>query len=103
MALVLTITTGRVARERAEEFQVTFRTLMEKRFEQARFLRQALLVHLGDDVWQMQTLWESALAQTHTVDHDVPLTVRIFREFGAEPEIRLGDVSAFLQPAQVTR
>jgi hypothetical protein len=97
VALVLTITTGRIERERAEAFQVTFQTLLSRRFEQASFLRQAMLVHLGDDVWQMQTLWDSTVAQNHPVDNDVPLTVRIFREFGAEPEIRLADVSAFLQ------
>lgn len=100
MALILTITTGRVAAERAEAFQVAFRTLMSRRFEQAPFLRQAMLVHLGGDLWQMQTLWDSTHAQTHPVDHDVPLTVRIFREFGAEPEIRLADVSSFLQPGR---
>jgi hypothetical protein len=98
VALVLTITTGRIARERTEAFQVTFRTLLSRRFGEASFLRQAMLVHLGDGEWQMQTLWESTLAQTHAVDNDVPLTVRIFRDFGAEPEIRLADVSAFLQP-----
>jgi hypothetical protein len=57
-----------------------------------------MLVHLGDSVWQMLTLWDSALAQSHVVDNDVPLTVRIFRDFGVEPEIRLADVSSFLQP-----
>ena len=98
MALVLTITTGRIDRERTEAFQVTFQTLLSRRFEQASFLRQAMLVHLGDGVWQMQTLWDSTVAQNHPVDDDVPLTVRIFRDFGAEPEIRLADVSAFLQP-----
>jgi hypothetical protein len=98
VALVLTITTGQIERERVEAFQVTFRTLMARRFDEASFLRQAMLVHLGDSVWQMLTLWESALAQTHPVDNDVPLTVRIFRDFGAEPEIQLADVSTFLQP-----
>ena len=98
MALVLTITTGRVDPARAEAFQVTFQTLLGRRFEEASFLRQAMLVHLGDSVWQMLTLWDSALAQSHAVDHDVPLTVRIFRDFGVEPEIRLADVSSFLQP-----
>ena len=98
MALVLTITTGRIARERAEAFQVTFRTLLSRRFEQAPFLRQAMLMHLGEDEWQIQILWDSTLAQTHAVDNDVPLSVRIFRDFGAEPEIRLADVSAVLQP-----
>ena len=98
MALVLTITTGRVDPARAEEFQVTFQTLFGRRFDEASYLRQAMLVHLGDSVWQMLTLWDSALAQRHVVDNDVPLTVRIFRDFGAEPEIRLADVSAFLQP-----
>jgi hypothetical protein len=103
VALVLTITTGRIARERTEAFQVTFRTLLSRRFEEAPFLRQAMLVHLGEGVWQMQTLWESTLAQTHPVDNDVPLTVRIFRDFGAEPEICLADVSAFLQPPPPVR
>ena len=98
MALVLTITTGRVDPARAEAFQVTFRTLLGRRFDEASFLRQAMLVHLGDSVWQMLTLWDSALAQSHVVDNDVPLTVRIFRDFGVEPEIRLADVSSFLQP-----
>ena len=98
MALVLTITTGRIERDRVEAFQVTFRTLMARRFDEASFLRQAMLVHLGDSVWQMLTLWDSALAQTHAVDNDVPLTVRIFRDFGTEPEIQLADVSSFLQP-----
>ena len=98
MALVLTITTGRIERDRVEAFQVTFRTLMARRFDEASFLRQAMLVHLGDSVWQMLTLWDSALAQTHAVDNAVPLTVRIFRDFGTEPEIRLADVSSFLQP-----
>jgi hypothetical protein len=96
--LVLTIITGRIARERTEAFQVTFRTLLSRRFEEAPFLRQAMLVHVGDGVWQMQTLWDSTLAQNHPVDNDVPLTVRIFRDFGAEPEILLADVSSFLQP-----
>ena len=103
MALVLTITTGRIDRERTEAFQVTFQTLLSRRFEQASFLRQAMLVHLGDGVWQMQTLWDSTVAQNHAVDNDVPLTVRIFRDFGAEPEIRLADVSAFLQPPPSAR
>ena len=98
MALVLTITTGQIERARVEAFQVTFRTLMARRFDEVSFLRQALLVHLGDSVWQMLTLWDSALAQTHAVDNAVPLTVRIFRDFGTEPEIRLADVSSFLQP-----
>ena len=98
MALVLTITTGQIERDRVEAFQVTFQTLMARRFEEASFLRQAMLVHLGDSVWQMLTLWDSALAQTHAVDNAVPLTVRIFRDFGTEPEIRLADVSSFLQP-----
>jgi hypothetical protein len=98
VALVLTITTGRVDPARAEAFQVTFQTLFGRRFEEASYLRQTMLVHLGDSVWQMLTLWDSALAQSHVVDHDVPLTVRIFRDFGVEPEIRLADVSAFLQP-----
>ena len=98
MALVLTITTGRVDPAQAEAFQVTFRTLLGRRFDEAPFLRQAMLVHLGDSVWQMLTLWDSALAQSHAVDHDVPLTVRIFRDFGVEPEIRLADVASFLQP-----
>jgi hypothetical protein len=98
VALVLTITTGRVDPARAEAFQVTFQTLLGRRFDEASYLRQAMLVHLGDSVWQMLTLWDSALAQSHVVDHDVPLTVRIFRDFGVEPEIRLADVSAFLQP-----
>ena len=98
MALVLTITTGRVDPARAEAFQVTFQTLLGRRFDEASFLRQAMLVHLGDSVWQMLTLWDSALAQSHVVDNDVPLTVRIFRDFGVEPEIRLADVSSFLQP-----
>ena len=84
MALVLTITTGRIDRERTEAFQVTFQTLLSRRFEQASFLRQAMLVHLGDGVWQMQTLWDSTVAQNHPVDNDVPLTVRIFRDFGAD-------------------
>ena len=99
MALVLTITTGRIARERTEAFQVTFRNLLSRRFEEASFLRQAMLVHLGDGVWQMHTLWETTVAQNHPVDNDVPLTVRIFRDFGAEPEIMLADVSSFLQPS----
>jgi hypothetical protein len=103
VALVLTITTGRIDRERTEAFQVTFQTLLGRRFEQAPFLRQAMLVHLGDGVWQMQTLWDSTVAQNHPVDNDVPLTVRIFRGFGAEPEIRLADVSAFLQPPPAAR
>jgi hypothetical protein len=103
VALVLTITTGRIDRERTEAFQVTFQTLLSRRFEQASFLRQAMLVHLGDGVWQMQTLWDSTVAQNHPVDNDVPLTVRIFRDFGAEPEIRLADVSAFLQPPPAAR
>lgn len=98
MALVLTITTGRVEPERAEDLQAAFRSLMGRRFTEAPFLRQAMLVEIGDDVWQMMTLWDSALALTHTVDNDVPLTVRLFREFGADPEIRLGEVSVFLQP-----
>ena len=98
MALVLTITTGQIARDRVEAFQVTFQTLMARRFDEAPFLRQAMLVHLGDSVWQMLTLWDSALAQTHAVDNAVPLTVRLFRDFGTEPEIRLADVSSFLQP-----
>ena len=98
MALVLTITTGRVDPARAEAFQVTFQTLLGRRFDEASFLRQAMLVHRGDSVWQMLTLWDSALAQSHVVDNDVPLTVRIFRDFGVEPEIRLADVSSFLQP-----
>ena len=98
MALVLTITTGQIERARVEAFQVTFRTLMARRFDEASFLRQAMLVHLGDSVWQMLTLWDSAVAQTHAVDNAVPLTVRIFRDFGSEPEIRLADVSSFLQP-----
>lgn len=98
MPLVLTTTTGRIDRERAEEFQATFRTMMGRRFDEAPFLRQAMLVDLGDGVWQMLTLWDSDLALTHTVDHEVPLTVRMFRDVGVEPEIRLGDVSAFLQP-----
>jgi hypothetical protein len=96
--LVLTITTGQIARERVEAFQVTFQRLLAHRFEEAPFLRQAMLVHLGDSVWQMLTLWDSTLAQTHVVDNDVPLTVRIFRDIGTEPEIRLADVSSFLQP-----
>jgi hypothetical protein len=103
VALVLTITTGRIDRERTEAFQVTFQTLLGRRFEQASFLRQAMLVHLGDGVWQMQTLWDSTVAQNHPVDNDVPLTVRIFRDFGAEPEIRLADVSAFLQRPPAAR
>ena len=98
MALVLTTATGRIDRERIEAFQVTFQNLMSRRFDEAPFLRQAMLVHLGDSVWQMLTLWESTLAQTSAVDNDVPLTVRIFREFGTDPDIRLADVSAFLQP-----
>ena len=98
MALVLTITTGRVDPAQAEAFQVTFRTLLVRRFDEAPYLRQAMLVHLGDSVWQMLTLWDSALAQSHVVDHDVPLTVRIFRDFGVEPEIQLADVASFLQP-----
>jgi hypothetical protein len=98
VALVLTITTGQIERERVEAFQVTFRTLLSRRFDEAPFLRQAMLVHLGDSVWQMLTLWDSGLAQTHAVDNDVPLTVRIFRDFGTDPEIRLADVSSFLQP-----
>jgi hypothetical protein len=98
VALVLTITTGRVDPARAEAFQVTFQTLLVRRFDEAPFLRQAMLVHLGDSVWQMLTLWDSALAQRHAVDNDVPLTVRIFRDFGVEPEIQLADVSSFLQP-----
>jgi hypothetical protein len=97
MTLVLTTATGRIDPERIEAFQVTFQTLMSRRFAEAPFLRQAILVHLGDSVWQMLTLWESTLAQTSAVDHDVPLTVRIFREFGTDPEIRLADVSAFLE------
>lgn len=100
MALVLTITTGQIARDRVEAFQVTFQTLMARRFDEAPFLRQAMLVHLGDSVWQMLTLWDSALAQTHAVDNAVPLTVRLFRDFGTEPEIRLADVSSFLQPGR---
>ncbi len=96
MALVLTITTGRIERERTEAFQVTFRQLLSRRIDEVPFLRQAMLVHLGDGVWQMQTLWDSTLAQNHPVDNDVPLTVRIFREFGVEPEICLADVSAVL-------
>ncbi len=103
MGLVLTIATGRIEQERAEAFQVKFRTSLMRRFTQAPFLRQAMLMDLGGDVWQMQTLWDSALAQNHPVDNDVPLTVQIFREFGAEPEIRLADVSAFLQPAPTER
>lgn len=103
MALVLTITTGRIARERTEAFQVTFRNLLSRRFEEASFLRQAMLVHLGDGVWQMHTLWETTLAQNHTVDNDVPLTLRIFRDFGTEPEILLADVSSFLQPPPALR
>jgi hypothetical protein len=98
VALVLTITTGQVDPARAEAFQVTFQTLLGRRFEEASYLRQAMLVHLGDSVWQMLTLWDSALAQSQVVDNDVPLTVRIFRDFGVEPEIRLADVSSFLQP-----
>ena len=98
MALVLTITTGRVDPAQAEQFQVTFQTMFGRRFDAASYLRQAMLVHLGDSVWQMLTLWDSALAQSHVVDNDVPLTVRIFRDFGVEPEIRLADVSSFLQP-----
>jgi len=97
MPLVLTTATGRIDPERIEAFQVTFQTLMSRRFAEAPFLRQAVLVHLGDSVWQMLTLWESTLAQTSAVDNDVPLTVRIFREFGTDPEIHLADVSAFLQ------
>jgi hypothetical protein len=97
MALVLTTATGRIDPERIEAFQVTFQTLMSRRFAEVPFLRQAVLVHLGDSVWQMLTLWDSTLAQTSEVDNDVPLTVRIFREFGTDPEIRLADVSAFLQ------
>ena len=97
MALVLTTATGRIDPERIEAFQVTFQNLMSRRFAEAPFLRQAMLVHLGDSVWQMLTLWESTLAQTSAVDNDVPLTVRIFQEFGSDPEIRLADVSAFLQ------
>lgn len=31
------------------------------------------------------------------------MTVRIFRDFGADPEIQLADVSAFLQPTRATR
>ena len=103
MALILTITTGRIARERTEAFQVTFQTLLGRRFEQASYLRQAMLVHLGDGEWQMLTLWDSTLAQTQAVDNDVPLTVRIFRDFGAEPHIRLADVSAVLQPTSPSR
>ena len=103
MALVLTITTGRIARERTEAFQVTFRNLLSRRFEEASFLRQAMLVHLGDGVWQMHTLWETTVAQNHPVDNDVPLTVRIFRDFGVEPEILLADVSSFLQPPPALR
>lgn len=98
MALVLTTTTGRIDSRRTEEFQARFRAMMGRRFEEAPFLRQAMLVDLGDGVWQMLTLWDSDLALTHTVDHEVPLTVRMFRDVGAEPEIRLGEVSAFLQP-----
>jgi hypothetical protein len=98
VALVLTITTGRVDPARAEAFQVTFQTLLGRRFDEASYLRQAMLVHLGDSVWQMLTLWDSELAQRHVVDNDVPLTVRIFRDFGVEPEIRLADVSSFMQP-----
>ena len=93
MALVLTTTTGRIDPERIEAFQVTFQNLMSRRFAEAPFLRQAILVHLGDSVWQMLTLWDSTLAQTSAVDNDIPLTVRIFQEFGSDPEIRLADVS----------
>ena len=103
MALVLTITTGQIERDRVEAFQVTFQTLMARRFDEASFLRQAMLVHLGDSVWQMLTLWDSVLAQTQAVDNAVPLTVRIFRDFGTEPEIRLADVSSFLQPPRTPR
>jgi hypothetical protein len=98
VALVLTLTTGRVDPARAEAFQVTFQTQLGRRFDEAPYLRQAMLVHLGDSVWQMLTLWDSALAQSHVVDQDVPLTVRIFRDFGVEPEIQLADVSSFMQP-----
>jgi hypothetical protein len=98
VGLVLTIATGRIEPERAEAFQVKFRTSLMRRFKQAPFLRQAMLADLGEGVWQMQTLWDSTLAQNHPVDNAVPLTVRIFREFGAEPEIQLADVSSFLQP-----
>ena len=97
MALVLTTATGRIDPERVEAFQVTFQNLMSRRFAEAPFLRQAILVHLGESVWQMLTLWDSTLAQTSAVDNDIPLTVRIFQEFGSDPEIRLADVSAFLQ------
>jgi hypothetical protein len=100
MALILTTTTGRVDPARIEAFQVTFQTLFARRFDEAPFLRQAMLVHLGDSVWQMLTLWDSSLAQTHAADNDVPLTVRIFRDFGVEPDIRLADVSSFLQPGR---
>ena len=97
MPLVLTTATGRIDPERIEAFQVTFQNRMSRRFAEAPFLRQAVLVHLGDSVWQMLTLWDSTLAQTSSVDNDMPLTVRIFQEFGTDPEIRLADVSAFLQ------
>jgi hypothetical protein len=97
MALVLTTATGRIDPERIEAFQLTFQNLMSRRFAEAPFLRQAMLVHLGESVWQMLTLWDSRLAQTSAVDNDIPLTVRIFQEFGSDPEIRLADVSAFLQ------
>lgn len=103
MALVLTIITGPIARERTEAFQVTFRALMSSRFEDAPYLRQSMLVHLGDGYWQILTLWDSSLAQTHAVDNDVPLTVQIFRDFGTDPDIRLADVSAFLEPASTSR
>jgi hypothetical protein len=103
VALVLTITTGRIEPGREEAFQARFRTSMMRRFTQAPFLRQALLVDLGDGAWQMQTLWDSELAQRHPVGNDVPLTVEIFREFGADPQIVLGDVSAFLHPPPTQR
>lgn len=103
MALVLTITTGRIEPGREEAFQARFRTSMMRRFAQASFLHQAMLVDLGDGVWQMQTLWDSTLAQRHPIGNDVPLTVAIFREFGAEPQIVLGDVSAFLHPPPAAR
>jgi hypothetical protein len=90
---VLTEVSGIVAAEREADLLAAYRDLVAHPLPDG--LVRTELLDGGDGHWRIQTLWrDRAALEAMRTGPEPPAAPRLFREVGADPQLRIHDVAA---------
>jgi quinol monooxygenase YgiN len=90
--MIVTMVEARVGADRAEDLLDAFTTAAD---DLPAAIVESFLLRTADDLWRVVTVWRSRQAlDAYRSTVDTPAAIEMFRDAGAEPNVRVFDVAS---------